>query len=84
MSSCHYQPDFTWAVCIVGSVATLSEMSSKRLYYDLAPKQKLACTQEDTETEQQGINLMLVKQTFIIGRITTAPCLQNNKVNYGS
>lgn len=31
--------------------------------------------QEDTETEQQGINLMLVKQMFIIGRITTTPCL---------
>lgn len=53
----------------------LPKMSSERLYYSLALKQKLACRQEVTETEQQGINLMLVKQTFIIGRITTIPCL---------
>lgn len=50
-------------------------MSLKRLDYDLALKQKLACMQEDTETEQQGINWLLVKRMFIIGNIPTTPCL---------
>lgn len=52
----------------------LPKMSSEKFYYGLALKQKLACMQEDTE-QQQGINLMLVKQMFVIGRITTIPCL---------